>query len=116
MKRLIFILILFLILPVLHPQAIWAENEKITIKQVIAGLKKQIKKKPKNPELHLQLGYVYLQTNQLQEGEKELKKSIKIKSNYLEARLLLGNLYISTGRVEDGINQYKKAVRQRPLL
>ena len=65
MKRLILILMLFLLLPILLPQTTRAENEKITIEQVIAGLKKQIKKKPRNPELHLQLGYVYLQTNQL---------------------------------------------------
>jgi len=66
-----------------------------------------IKLAPNDPKFYYNLGLIYIQTQQQDEGIKTLEKSIELKSNYKEPRLALGLIYANLGENAKAEEQFK---------
>lgn len=79
-----------------------------------ATFQKALEIDPKHPEVHFNLGNVYLATKRLQEAEKEYDAAIAAQDKFVLARYNLGKVYEQTGRVDQALSQYRRAVDLDP--
>lgn len=63
---------------------------------------------------HVNLGWLYLNIDQVNEASKEGKVALKLNPDNEWAYDLFGNIYISQGKLKEAINSYKKAISLCP--
>ena len=84
------------------------EEAHIAYEESIAGYKKLLQLSPDDPKLYKDIGEIYTDKGDLDNGIITLKRAIELKPDYFEAYAYLGHAYQSKGNLEDAKRMYKQ--------
>jgi len=80
----------------------------------IADLKARLKLNPEDPDLHFDLGMIYVRYGFLSKAIEEIKRVIQIDPSHAEAHFVLGNVYSDYGDLRQGIHFLEKSLSLDP--
>lgn len=81
---------------------------------LLAVLEKDLRKNGNDPNLHNELGRVYMKMERHAEAEKSFRRAIELKGNYALFHQNLGKLYLSQNRLDEALMEMREAVRLYP--
>lgn len=76
--------------------------------------KSYVQKDQYNPEAHLNLGNVYLESKRHQEAIEAYKQAIQLNTDYVDAHINLGVAYAESKRHQEAMEAYKQALKIKP--
>ena len=76
--------------------------------------RKLMKKAPKTPALHNNLGLVLQAQHRVDEAVKQLERAVKLDRQYVDAHSNLGNAYRRAGRFDEAIKSLERALKLNP--
>ena len=78
--------------------------------------RKLIKKAPKTPVLHNNLGLVLQAQHRVDEAVKQLERAVKLDRQYVDAYSNLGNAYRRAGKFDAAIKSFERALKLNPAF
>ena len=75
---------------------------------------KLMKKAPKTPVLHNNLGLVLQAQHRIDEAVRQLERAVKLDRQYVDAHSNLGNAYRRAGRFDEAIKSFERALKLNP--
>ena len=78
--------------------------------------RKLIKKAPKTPVLHNNLGLVLQAQHRIDEAVKQLERAVKLDRQYVDAYSNLGNAYRRAGKFDAAIKSFERALKLNPAF
>jgi len=91
-----------------------ALKKRMVLTEASDALIKQIMADPDNPTLHFELGMVYKNTGQNQEGAREFQEALRLSPKYEQALEQLGETFINLKSFDDAVKILAKAVSANP--
>jgi len=84
------------------------DDAQVAYDKAIVACKKLLELNPNDPELYKEMGEVYIDKGDLENGMAALKHAIALKPDYFEAYAYLGHAYQSQGNIEEAKRIYKQ--------
>ena len=85
------------------------------LEKAIAILRRALRLKPDNAQLHYLLGGDLQHQEKLNEAIAEYRETIRLNPNHVDAHNNLGNALRDRGKPAEGIAEYREAIRIKPL-
>ena len=83
-------------------------------RQILAEIKNKIELHPNYPDLHHQLGLLYMAEGDTAKAERHLLEALHLNPNYREAINNLGHLYIEMKRWKEAEDLFLSELRKYP--
>jgi RNA polymerase sigma-70 factor (ECF subfamily) len=84
------------------------DDAQVAYDKAIVACKKLLELNPNDPELYKEMGEVYIDKGDLENGMAALKHAIALKPDYFEAYAYLGHAYQSQDNIEEAKRIYKQ--------